>query len=527
MNPIHDQRQRLYWLLVFRGILVTTLLASTVLVHLTTRGAEEVAAILPLYAIVAGAYLGNLVYALMFRRQVDYTVQVVVQLVGDLLLAATVVYLTGVILSAFTFMFILATIYGAILLYRRGAVIFSSLATIIYTALLALQLYDVIRPPGVRFADLPAPGGFITNAFAHLLGFNLSAILTSFLAEQARDAKVGLNQLQEIHRQVLQNLPVGVITVDSGDQVAIINSIAQRLLRSGADRPLGFHIRELALPPVARDGDCIFPLEDPVQGRRDVRIQQTPLRVEAGQTLGRIITLEDVTEVREMEHQLSLHQRMASLGELAAGIAHEIRNPLASIRGSVEMLANRTPRDSSERMLMDIMVREIERLNQLVTDFLTYARPTPPNLTLVPFGELLSETIRLLKGSYGDSSVVVTRELPADEVHVSLDPAQFRQVLWNILVNAVDACQGREEPCITCLVTVRAKHLSLTIADNGCGIPEEHQDQIFTPFYTTKDSGSGLGLALVHRIIMNHGGTIAVDSTVGKGTAVVIEIPFT
>jgi two-component system sensor histidine kinase PilS (NtrC family) len=264
---------------------------------------------------------------------------------------------------------------------------------------------------------------------------------------------------------------------------------------------------------------------------------------DAEQARGHVVIFQDVTEVVEMEGELRRSERLAAVGRLSASIAHEIRNPLAAISGSIQMLSRRMEAlepAGEARQLMDIVLRETDRLNRLVTDFLHYARPGPPRRESLRVAELIAEVGKMFEAARPEA-VRLEVDVPAD-LSVSADAAQLRQVLWNLVLNACQAMpsggrlrisarpaaepepqggsrEGRRE------VAEKSCGVEISVADEGIGIAPEVMERIFDPFFTTRREGSGLGLATVHRIVEEHGGSIRVESAPGKGTSVRVRLP--
>jgi two-component system sensor histidine kinase PilS (NtrC family) len=255
---------------------------------------------------------------------------------------------------------------------------------------------------------------------------------------------------------------------------------------------------------------------------RNLGISAAPLADHAGRVTGRVIHFQDLTELRRMQLEVERAERLASIGRLAAGIAHEIRNPLASISGSMEMLKTTPGADADSRQLMDIAVREVDRLNRLITDLLDYARPHSEERRRLDLGEQVAEIVRAFEQERREK-IRVKAALP-NNIVVEAATGQLRQVLWNLIRNAADAMpQGGE---IAIELSTDAKRAALTIRDQGAGIPRDRLERIFEPFYSTKTGGTGLGLATVARIVADHGGAIDVASEPEQGATFTVRLPL-
>ena len=258
--------------------------------------------------------------------------------------------------------------------------------------------------------------------------------------------------------------------------------------------------------------------------------KSVPIPNKDGTTVGAIIDFQDLTLVKKMKAELERADRLAAIGELSARIAHEIRNPLASISGSVQLIAGGKSIDPQDKVLLNIVLRETERLNTLIKDFLNYARPTPPVKTKIRLSWLLGEIKTLLEADPRFSGISFHEECP-EGLNLFVDGDQFRQVLWNLFVNAAEAMGGEGTITFRAVVSgggvkpLAGNPVLLSVADTGVGIAEEELGQLFEPFHTTKPGGSGLGLAMVYRIIETHGGHIRVSSTKGQGTEFTISLP--
>ena len=252
----------------------------------------------------------------------------------------------------------------------------------------------------------------------------------------------------------------------------------------------------------------------------------SPLFAESGVTSGMVITFQDLTDVRALEETSRRQDRMAAVGRLAASIAHEIRNPLAAMRGSIQMLRDEMDGDSEQTQLMEIILRESDRLNNIVADYLNYARPKPAELKDVELCSLVRETFKLLRNSSEiGAGHSLEEDLPDRPTIVSGDPEQLRQVCWNIARNSLKAMPNGGIFRIS-LAEVDDNRLRLSFTDTGCGMSPEQVEQLFEPF-TSTTGGTGLGLSIVYQIIRDHNGTINVRSRLGEGTTITIELPVT
>jgi two-component system sensor histidine kinase HydH len=325
-------------------------------------------------------------------------------------------------------------------------------------------------------------------------------------------------------------MPVGLITTDLGGKIQKINEAARRILRYPED--FAGNIDDLP---------CFVPLADRLRKEETVVEQElrcliddegaaVPVLVNAAvirggedQTTGHAFLFTDMTNIRQLEEQLRRSERLASLGRLAAGVAHEIRNPLSSIKGFATILAGRFKEDGRSRQIADVMVQEVARLNRVVSELLDFARPTELNRRLVCLADLLRRSIRLVESDASHRGVRVDLAVHPENLESELDPDRFSQILLNLYLNALHAMENGGTLEIE--ASEKSGEVVLTVSDSGSGISPEHLPHVFDPYFTTKPQGVGLGLANVHKFVEAHNGEIEVESTAGKGTTFTIRLP--
>jgi two-component system sensor histidine kinase PilS (NtrC family) len=335
---------------------------------------------------------------------------------------------------------------------------------------------------------------------------------------------------------VVRCLSSGLVTVDPGDQVLTINQVACDILGSTPDAAVGAPVDRILPGLAARLGElgerASLQRAELALARGSLElvlgVSVSPLHDRGGHFRGRVVNFQDLTELRKMEQSVRQAERLAVVGGLAAGVAHEIRNPLASISGSIELLHQMPQADEDSRALMNIVTREIDRLNRLLTDLLEYANPRSLEIEPLDLAGLVRDTV----GVFGQdrSFAGVTVELAGADEHAAIemagDAAKLRQVLWNLLRNAAEAAsQGGGHVRVE--VTPAASEVTIRVSDDGPGIPAEHAQRVFEPFFTTKARGTGLGLATVHSLVSDHRGTIRFDSPARGGTCFEVRLPYT
>jgi two-component system sensor histidine kinase PilS (NtrC family) len=503
-----------------------------------------------LYATVVLAFAATILAAGVQGRMRRSRVFAAAQLVSDVAIVSALVHFSGANDSIFAFLYVPITVYAALLFGRRGAYVSSALGALGYgTVLLLARLHAT--PHGAPLADPVQLAVWGVHAGALLLVALLASALSRerdraghALAQRTRD----LASLQRLHQRTVESLTSGLITTDPGGAITSWNPEAERITGARAAEVLGRALDDVIPGARARALEAAGSGE---KGRARLRYRNrrgrdlhlglagSLLRAGEGDPGGYVVIFQDVTKVVEMEAELRRHERLAGIGQLAADLAHEIRNPLAAISGSIQILEGGATGDESDesQRLMSIVVRETDRLNALITDFLHFARPAPAKLEPVAIAQVLSDMAQIFE-SVRPASVELEVDAPPD-LRVVADDRQLRQALWNLFLNAVQAMPdgGRLE--------IRAQAsppqagsserrnenaegphwVEIRVADTGTGIPEDVLERIFDPFFTTKKEGTGLGLATVHRIVEGNGGHVKVESAVGRGTRFCVLLP--
>jgi len=543
--PAPDLFRKLLLLTGVRLLVGTALLVATAVLSFGSGEGFPHRVEVLLYGIIASIYLGSLI-SIWFLRSRRFLQGIAhAQIAGDIIAASGLVYLTGGAESIFTILYPLAIVNGAIGLSRRGAILAAVLSALSFI-LLAVGMEQGLVTLPFAYADrvpLPMPRLALTLA-ANLSAFVLTAALSAHLAGALQGARkelaareTELEQLVALHHNVVQSIASGILTTDGEGRITYLNPYGEEITglsqREVRGELLGLRFADLAsalLPLHGGRGEAFLP-DARSGGSRVVGYAVAPL-----EQAGHVIVLQDLTELRRMEEAVRRADRLAAMGKLAAGLAHEIRNPLASMCGSIEMLGRSPGLAEKDRKLMQIVLREGERLEALVHDFLAFARPPSPQLQLVDVSRLVEETLSVLKQDASAKGLAIEAQLEPN-AQVRADPDQLKQVLWNLLTNAAEATASNlpatgpgQAPESSGAVRVRlrraANHVALEVKDSGAGIAEEDLLRIFDPFFTTKERGTGLGLAIVHRIVEAHGGEIAVDSVPGKGSTFTVRLPF-
>jgi len=509
--------RRLVWLAFFRVVTVTVLLGGTALVGWRAGGEIE-RGTRPLYATVVATYVASLAFALALRVRRWLGAVAYAQIVLDVGVAAVVVALTGATESVFVFMYALAIVNGTILLFRRGAVVSTALAVGAHWAV-------ALSAAGPRLPPLPA-------VFAQGAALSAIAALTAWLAEQLRTADRRLAASEDelaaitaLHESIVQSVTSGLVTLDDGGRVTLLNRAGELILGVSAaevrGQPADRWFAQLRAPLSRAETDVVN-----ARGER-LRLGFTtfPLLGREGTAVGTAVIFQDLTRLRAMEEAVARSERLADLGRIAAGLAHELRNPLGAMTGAIELLRSGVELGPEEQRLMDIVLREGSRLERLIQEFLAFARPSSVRRRQVDLAAVCAEALDVFAHDPAAARVRVVRALtPAP---VECDPDQLRQVLWNLLQNAAQAIAGQGgegQVEVACAADGRGGAV-LSVADDGPGVAAADADRIFLPFFTTKAQGTGLGLATVHRIVDAHGGQVTVEPRHPTGARFVVRLP--
>jgi two-component system sensor histidine kinase PilS (NtrC family) len=533
-EPLHSMLRAF---VVLRVVFVSTLLLSAFLIQITFS------TVLPLnfiYYLAAFAYSISIVATLSLER-IPAETNAGVQLLGDLAVITGLVYVSGGPDSSFTFLYLSTVTAGSVLLGRQGGLATAGLAAVFYAVLVDLMFFDVVKPVETSTRPLWSLPALVGNVALNVAAFVATALLVSVASDKLHEAradverrKTEIARLQALHGSVLTSMSSGVLTTDLDGRITYANRAAQELLGTPSVDLVGRPLLTLGLVGetewnrIAASDSEIFRLENARQsGEAEdyFGISVTALRDGSDHTIGRILIFQNLTELKRLEGEVRLKDKLAAVGELAAGIAHEIRNPLASISGSVQVLKNSSTPGSPEQRLMEIVVAESHRLSSILEDFLRYVRPKERAEEPVDAPSALDDVLTLLAhGDEASSRHRVVQDVHPRSVVVQADPGQLRQIFWNVARNALAAMP--DGGTLTVSARVQGGHWNVSFKDEGHGMTTGERDRLFTPFAHSFPGGTGLGLAIVHRIVEEHGGTIRVDSAVGRGTIVSISLPL-
>jgi two-component system, NtrC family, sensor histidine kinase HydH len=372
---------------------------------------------------------------------------------------------------------------------------------------------------------------------AVLLIIGIGGMVTLFYAQAYRSARTSLTRVQAFSDHVVENMPIGLVAMDADNKIVSFNQAAESIFRTLSRDSLGKNARDV-LPPV------VWNLTQGLKGEKGVLetemdcsligenrsvpldVSVSVLKGEADQFLGYLILFRDLSEVRELKGEVEKNRRLAALGQLAAGVAHEIRNPLSSIKGFATYFRERFADSPDDQSTASIMIQEVDRLNRVITQLLDYTRPVKLQKRPTPIHGVIHHSLKMVEQQALDKQIRIETDLAPDIRELTLDPDPVKQVLMNLYLNAVEAMTDGGLLRVTLGWHEQGKWVRLTVADTGTGIESKDLAHIFDPYFTRKPSGTGLGLAIAQKIIESHGGRMTIESRVGKGTQVMILLPY-
>ncbi len=539
-------KARIQWLMGLR-VLVVTLLLGLSLTFQVTRG-EQVETF---YSLIVFTYAVTILYALVLRyvNTADALVQLAwVQIGIDFLLETVLIARTGGIESPFLVLYVISVTLASLVPRRKVGLLTASLCVILFGILTNLQLYGLTEAwgwlPRTRLSAPETLQTFGVHSLALLVVGFLSGLLTEQLQRadhSLKEKEQGLSRLQAFHENIVHSISSGVFTTDEEGRITSFNPAAQEATGHNLAQVQGRPWRDVfnwhpERPlDVQDDGAANMRFEvecTRADGNRLVLgMTLSPLQ-ERGRTTGMVGVFKDLTQIRDLEEEMRRKEWLASLGEMSAGMAHEIRNPLGALAGAMQMLRKDLHADETSQRLMDIAIREATRLDTIITEFLQYARPPALNLAEHDLNKLLAETLDLVQHEARTRTNIRIEAKPSPDALVGqVDQDQLKQVFWNLATNAFDAMPNGGHLTISTgcrSIDVGGRKgdvIEISFQDTGEGISKKNLDNIFLPFFTTKKQGSGLGLAAVHRIVDLHGGWIKVESREREGSRFVVCLP--
>jgi two-component system, NtrC family, sensor histidine kinase PilS len=539
--------RRFFYLTIPRIIIITLFLAITIFIDIKKQAFTiSQITINFFYFIAAAVYLFSVIYILLFKFGKELKHNIYLQIAVDIIIVTSLLYMSGSTQIDYSLFYTLIIIYSVIFLGRRGGMIIATVSSIFYSLLLYFEFYklmpfiSIVKPDyEISFADA------LTNVLVRIISFYVLAFLTSFVVEQEKKAvslleeKVSaFNQLDLLFRSIVESVDTGVMTIDLKGRIKTFNRASEEIT--------GFKFRTIENNLLENIIPELVPLlekekmPEPIRNRMAVEIKGekgnyihlgcsiSPLKDRNEKQIGNIIIFQNLTEIKQMEESLEKSRKLALLGEMAAGIAHEMRNPLAAITGSIELLKQKMEFEGTNQRLMGIILRGKDQLESFVRDFLSLARPVPVKRELVDLNEVIEEVLEQIKVNNVWNDKIKVEEVLCDTAKVFANREQVRQIINNLVLNAV---QSMEDGGVLSIETKsdklddKKKYIKIIISDTGSGIKENDLNKIFETFFTNKEKGIGLGLPIVNHIIEGYKGKIKIDSRENKGTTCLVWLP--
>lgn len=512
-----NDNRSLTWYLICRTAVITFLLGGAAVFYV--KGSLKTSAVYPFLVLISISYAEAFFSAAFLKKNCNSCIFAQIQIAWDLLFVTALILLTGGVESVFSFAYLLVIVSASFLLSLRMTVLAAAAAVVMFGGILDLQFFNYLDHIGLTRSV--SDRTFFSTLFVHSVAFFLSAGLSGTLADRWRKSEAQLQrktidfaELEKLNRTILAHINSGLVLVSPEEEILSYNRAASE-------------ITGLSLPDVyGRLMPDIFPellgsaslADGPVTRSEGKFVKNngksivlgfatTPVKGSHGEDVGTLVTFQDLTQLKQIEEDLKRSDRLAAVGRLAASMAHEIRNPLASISGSVQLLLENSQKNEEEESLMNIVVNEADRLNGLLTNFLHFAKPKPPEKEDVIIAELFDELILLLKADKRFSSVEIKANCLKDIV-LSVDSQQIQKALWDLAINAAEAMQGEGALRFT---VVESNPSTIIVEDSGPGVSDTVRQRIFEPFFSTKEKGTGLGLASVYSVVEAHGGKISVS----------------
>lgn len=518
-------KEKTLWFMFLRTVVNTLLLGITLFYQIKDSPLIKPQDFLTIYGLIALTYFVTTVFALLMPYIKNSLYFVSGQIIYDILFITALIYITGSHEATFTFLYLFTIAFSSLLYFRTGALYTASLTSICFSLLLILD-------------PIPSSEKHLMTLFFNNVAFFLVALLSGYLSQQFQSFETSVRELQDLNQIIMDNMSSGLLTTDLQNHIIYFNKAAEHITGLSFFEIQNKNIFDV-FPNLKRfwvkeiskkeeESKKSFSFRKSFREELTLGFALSTLYDVNQKPLGQILIFEDLTKILEMEQHLQRSDKLAAIGKLAAGIAHEIRNPLASVSGSIEVLS----RDLQEvglkeenQKLMNIILKETDRLNSLVNEFLDYVRPAEKKQVHFNLYQAIEETVVALSaGKSFPSNIHIHIETNQQDREFVGDKEKLKQVFWNLLLNAKQALvQGGN---ISIRLYTDKENVKIEVSDSGEGIEEKHIQKIFDPFFTTKPKGTGLGLSMVHKIIEAHQGRIYVSSSVGKGTTFTLILPI-
>jgi two-component system sensor histidine kinase PilS (NtrC family) len=547
--------KRIRWLMLSRIALVTILFSFTAFIKLQKTDLFPEISLTPLYILFAVAYAVSMLYLciLKFRLIENPNINIYIQSFSDVALVTGLVYATGGVTSVYSVLYPLVIIYAVLFLQKRGGLIIATFSSILYGLLIDLEYYRIIHPIyTTTFYKYDLGSAYVFSQIAiHVLSFYIIVFLASFVVAQEKKAwillaekETAFDQLDLLHRSIIESIDTGIMTINLRGMIKSFNRAAEEIS--------GFSFAEVENRSIVELFSAFKEIEEKITNNDDNKsytrsrynmefegkdhkkltlgCSVSNLKDHRGKRIGDIVIFQDLTSIIKMEKSLEKSRRLAIIGEMAAGLAHEMRNPLASLGGSIQILKKDLSLNPVDERLMQIILRGKEQLDNIIKDFLLLARPAPGKKEAIVIKDIIEDVIESIKLVPDWSDNIEISLSLSDNIGILANRTELREIFWNLILNSIQAMNDGGALSIEMKnissSDAAAEHLEIKIHDTGSGIDEKNLEMVFEPFFTTKETGTGLGLAIVNRIVEGYGGTIRIENNGGAGTTCVVSFPF-
>ncbi|MEZ5345149.1 MAG: ATP-binding protein [Pyrinomonadaceae bacterium] len=483
----------------------------------------------------------TIVYFFVLRLSKDYYWQIRAQFLVDAFLVTWLVWRTGDVTSPYITLYIVLISVAGLFLGKKTTLLLAGLCVSLFFVLSTAAYSSLIQSSATtsEFTKIVQIVAFHSVAFliVGLLSARLSERYAS--SEELAATTKSLANLRVLHERIIESIRSGLITIDLEGTIYTFNATAEEITGHSAEEMRGKSVfslfgdikKEIEFSlsndyhktEFQQRYEIGFPTPDGFVVQLGYSI--SPLYSESGEKTGLILTFQDLTEIRSMEESVRRKDRLAAVGRVAAGLAHEIRNPLGAMRGAIQLLESKTEKDSAQSNLMEIILRESDRLNDIITNFLRYARPKASQFSEIDLRQPIEDTITLLRHSPNVSEThILSTDLPDKPVKMTADEDQLKQIFWNLSRNAIQSMPDGGSLRVS-LNQAGRNRVTIVFSDTGCGMTPKQVEQLFEPFSKSTTGGTGLGLSIVYQIVRDHHGTINVSSREGSGTDIKIHLP--
>jgi len=535
-------------LMFLRVVVATFLLGIAAFIQIKGTQPLPSGAVPQVFSIIIAIYLLSILYVLILKRTNSLRINIYIQALCDVSVITVLVYVTGGIGSVYSILYQFVIIYSALFLARKGGLIAASASSLLFGLLLDFQYYGIL-PAYADTADYSFSAGYVlSRIFIHIVSFYIVAFLVSFVVEQEKRSRSLLtekesefDQLDLLHKGIIDHVNAGIVTIDLAGTMKSFNRTAEEISGYSSfeveGKPIDYvfpGISEMLerLKNEKKEGALTKRGEIVISNRqnRDIVLgfSISSLMSSRDNRIGDIVIFQDLSATKEMEKEVEKSKNLALVGEMAAGLAHEIRNPLTAVSGSIQLLKKNLDLQETDARLMQIILRGRDQLENIISNFLLLARPNLADREQIDMNDIVEDVIESVRCSPDWKENIKVERESSNSPSIHGNRTEVKQMLWNLVLNAVQAMPDGGRLKIVARATTSdngQKYLGITISDTGCGIEKDRENKIFTPFYTTKESGTGLGLAIASRIVESHGGEIELGSEVGMGTTCKVLLP--